>query len=430
MDSDVVIVGGGIAGISCALEIASLGITVTIVEEGPSIGGKMIMLDKTFPTLDCSSCILTPKMAEVSSNSRISLLTLSKLVEVQRDRDSDFLVKVLSLPRYVDERKCTACGACADVCAMKGRVPDEFNLFMSKRGAIYLPFPQAVPQKYLIDSSSCLYLTKGKCKRRCEEVCQRKAIDFTELKRITEIRCRAIVIATGFDLIDASQIKEFGYGRIPSVLTSLEFERILSATGPTNGEIVIGGKVPKRFYFVQCVGSRDSQRGVRYCSRVCCMYTAKHAFIVKERIKDAKIWISYIDVRAYGKGYEEFFKTVQEAGVLYIKGIPGEIVNKGETLLVKVEDMLSGQVSEIEVDVAVLALGVKPKEGIFDLKRMIGVQLDEYGFVKVDPQRSSKTNISGVFVCGFASGPKDIPDVVAHATEASASVIEYIKGKR
>lgn len=427
MERNVLVIGGGIAGITCSLELAANGVKVTLIEQGPSIGGRMIQLDKTFPTLDCSSCILTPKMAEVSTNRSIELLTLSTVMEIERKGDG-FSATILSNPRYVDMEKCSTCGACASACVMK--VPDEFNFNLGKRSAIYIPFPQAVPQKYLVDRNACLFLSRGKCKKSCLDACEHKAINFEEKDRLIKRDFSAIVIATGFDLFDAASLGEYGMRKRRGVITSAELERILSPTGPTNGEILIEGKKPERFFFVQCVGSRDSQRGVKYCSRICCMYTAKHAYMIKEKLKDASIYVSYIDVRAYGKGYEEFFRSVQELGVLYIKGIPGEIVERGGSLLVRVEDMLSGELREIEVDVVVLATGILPSRDIFRIGKMLGLDLDEYGFVKVDPTYPSLAGKEGVFVCGTASGPKDIPDTVAQSTEAAASVFEYIcRGK-
>lgn len=429
MADKVLVIGGGIAGISLSLCLAESGIPVTLVEENPSIGGRMIQLDKTFPTLDCSSCILTPKMAEVSMNPLIRLLTLSTVVGARKEKEGDFSVTIRSLPRYVDQKGCTACGLCSEVCALKGRIEDEFNMKLGRRAAIYIPFPQAVPQKYLIDGKNCLLLSRGKCTKRCMEVCESKAIDFDDSERVFEDRFGAVVIATGFDLFDAGSIPEFGYGTYPEVITSLEFERILSAVGPTSGEILINGKRPKRFYFIQCVGSRDRLRGKRYCSRVCCMYTAKHAYMVKERIKDAQVYVSYIDVRAYGKGYEEFYKSVQEKGVIYIKGIPGEISKKGDSLTVRVEDMLSGEILEIEVDAVILACGLVPRSVNSFLAREFSLDLDEYGFIATDSNERGITSNPGVFACGVALGPKDISDTVSEAHSVASKVIEYLVGR-
>ena len=264
----------------------------------------------------------------------------------------------------------------------------------------------------------------GECERRCEV----KAVDHTMKDEIADITCDSIVLAPGFDLYDPTEKREYGYGKLQGVVTGIEFERICSVTGPTGGDILYNGKIPKRFYFIQCVGSRDRQSGARFCSRVCCMYTAKHASIVKDRIKDAKVYISYIDVRAYGKGYEEFYKSTQESGTFYIRGIPGEITKSEKGLLVKVEDILSGEVVETEVDLVVLATGVRPRKETEELCAMMSIERDDYGFIKIDSLHASKTNEDGIFVCGMASGPKDIPDTVASAGEAAATCMEYIQG--
>ena len=261
----------------------------------------------------------------------------------------------------------------------------------------------------------------------CDRLCEVKAIDHTMRDEIVDMEYDSIVLAPGFDLYDPTEKREYGYGTLEGVITGIEFERICSVTGPTGGDILLNGKVPKRFYFIQCVGSRDRQSGARFCSRVCCMYTAKHASIVKDRIKDAQIYVSYIDVRAYGKGYEEFYKSTQESGTFYIRGIPGEITKSENGLLVRVEDMLSGELLEIEVDLVVLATGVRPHEGTEELCNIMSIERDEYGFIRVDSINPSRTNVDGIFVCGMASGPKDIPDTVASGGEAAARCMEYIR---
>jgi heterodisulfide reductase subunit A len=262
----------------------------------------------------------------------------------------------------------------------------------------------------------------GECERRCEV----KAIDYRMKDEIVEMDFDGIVLAPGFDLYDPTEKRELGYGTLPGVITGIEFERICSVTGPTGGDILLNGRQPKRFYFIQCVGSRDRQSGARFCSRVCCMYTAKHASIVRDRIKDAEIYVSYIDVRAYGKGYEEFYKTTQENGTFYIRGIPGEVVKGKDCLVVRVEDMLSGELREIEADLVILATGVRPHKGIEDLCGMMSLERDEYGFIKVDAIAPSKTNVEGIFVCGMGSGPKDVPDTVASGGEAASRCMEYV----
>ena len=285
------------------------------------------------------------------------------------------------------------------------------------------------PEEASAEASRCLAgqiegcIQCGECERRCEV----KAIDYAMQDEIVEIEYDSIVLAPGFDLYDPTEKREYGYGTLEGVITGIEFERICSVTGPTGGEILLNGKAPKRFYFIQCVGSRDRQSGARFCSRVCCMYTAKHASIVKDRIKDAQIYVSYIDVRAYGKGYEEFYKSTQESGTFYIRGIPGEITKSENGLLVRVEDMLSGEMLEVEVDLVVLATGVRPRKGTEELCNIMSMERDEYGFIRVDSINPSRTNVDGIFVCGMASGPKDVPDTVASGGEAAARCMEYIQ---
>jgi len=289
------------------------------------------------------------------------------------------------------------------------------------------------PEEAMKEASRCLAgqiegcIQCGECERRCEV----GAIDHTMKDETIERYFDGIVLAPGFDLYDPSEKKEYGYGTLDGVITGMEFERISSVTGPTGGDILFKGRVPKRFFFIQCVGSRDRQSGARYCSRVCCMYTAKHVNIIMDRIKDPEIYVSYIDVRAYGKGYDEFYKTTQERGALYIRGIPGEISKTENGLLVRVEDMLSAEVREVEVDLVVLATGVRPRKQTEELCRIMSVERDEYGFIKSDSIHPSRTNVDGIFVCGMASGPKDVPDTVASGGEAASRCMEYIEtGKR
>jgi heterodisulfide reductase subunit A-like polyferredoxin len=284
------------------------------------------------------------------------------------------------------------------------------------------------PDAAQVEASRCLAgqiegcIECGECERRCDV----KAVDYRMADEIVDMHFDGIVLAPGFDLYDPTEKGEYGYGTLPGVMTGIEFERICSVTGPTGGEIIVNGKAPKRFFFIQCVGSRDRQSNARFCSRVCCMYTAKHASIVKDRVKGAEIYVSYIDVRAYGKSYEEFYKSTQEAGVFYIRGIPGEVTKGRDGLVVRVEDMLSGELREIETDIVVLATGVRPRKGTAELCRIMSVERDEYGFIKVSAAAPSRTNVEGIFVCGMASGPKDVPDTVASGGEAASRCMEYI----
>ncbi|MCX5810561.1 MAG: FAD-dependent oxidoreductase [Proteobacteria bacterium] len=284
------------------------------------------------------------------------------------------------------------------------------------------------PEDAMAEASRCLAGHIEGCIQcgECEKLCEVRAVDHTMRDEIVDIEYDSIVLAPGFDLYDPTEKREYGYGTLEGVITGIEFERICSVTGPTGGDILLNGKTPRRFYFIQCVGSRDRQSGARFCSRVCCMYTAKHASIVKDRIKGAEIYVSYIDVRAYGKGYEEFYKSTQESGTFYIRGIPGEITKGENGLLVRVENMLSGEMREIEVDIVILATGVRPRKGTEELCNIMSIERDEYGFIKVDSITPSRTNVAGIFVCGMASGPKDVPDTVASGGEAASRCMEYI----
>jgi len=322
----------------------------------------------------------------------------------------------------------------AEVADLKVRYPQEERIHMPEVnveeriknfGEVAIGYN---PADAMAEASRCLAGQIEGCIQcgECDRLCEVGAIDYTMRDEIVELEYESIVVAPGFDLYDPTEKREYGYGTLEGVLTGIEFERLSSVTGPTGGDILLNGKVPKRFFFIQCVGSRDRQSGARYCSRVCCMYTAKHASIIRDRIKDVQIYVSYIDVRAYGKGYEEFYKTTQENGTFYIRGIPGEITKTGNGLLVRVEDMLSGEVLEIEVDLVILATGVRPRKGIEELCTIMSLERDEYGFIRADSINPSRTNVEGIFVCGMGSGPKDIPDTVASGGEAAARCMEYI----
>ncbi|MDI6855588.1 MAG: CoB--CoM heterodisulfide reductase iron-sulfur subunit A family protein, partial [Candidatus Thermoplasmatota archaeon] len=310
------VLGGGVAGIQAALDLGDKGFKTYLVESSPSIGGRMAQLDKTFPTLDCSACILTPKMVEVARNENIELITYAELVDVQ-GYIGNFKVKVRKRPRYIDENRCVGCGECANACRLKDRIPNEFDLGLGKRGAVYIPFPQAVPLKYVIDPEHCLYLTKGKCGKEllCKKACPANAINFDQKEEIIELEVGTILVATGYDTLDPKLRPEYGYNG-KNVITGLEFERLCNASGPTKGEITVNGKKPKNVVFIQCVGSREKD-GNQYCSRVCCMYTAKQAHLVREKLPGANVTIFYTDVRAFGKGFEEFYTRVQAEGVTY-----------------------------------------------------------------------------------------------------------------
>jgi len=354
------VVGGGIAGIQAALEIAEKGFKVYLVERNPSIGGRMAQLDKTFPTMDCSACILTPKMVDVARHPNIELLTYSEVVDVS-GYIGNFKVQVRKKPRYVDMEKCVGCGLCAAACRLHDRIPNEFDMNLGKRSAIYAPFPQAVPLKYTIDPERCIMLKTGKCGDHplCVEACDRDAIDFDQKEEIVEIEVGTIVVATGYDLFDATKKPEYRYSEFDDVITGLEFERLVSASGPTEGHIEINGKEPKKVVFIQCVGSRDKE-GNEYCSRVCCMYTAKQAHMVHDKIPAAELIVYYTDVRAFGKGFEEFYNQVQEEGVNYRRrelDDPIEVTMRDGKTIVKAKGH-----PDIEADLVVLATGIVPRE--------------------------------------------------------------------
>jgi heterodisulfide reductase subunit A len=424
------VIGGGIAGIQAALDIADAGYPVHLVEQEPSVGGRMSQLDKTFPTLDCSSCILTPKMVDVGNHPNIDLMTYSE-VETVEGEVGDFRVRVRKKPRYVDIDVCTGCGSCAEACRMKGRVTSGFDEGIAKRSAIYVPFPQAVPLKYTIDPTACLFLTRGKCGKTflCKDACPAEAIDFEQEEEFLDLEVGAIIVATGFDLMDPTLKPEFGYGVYPEVMTGIEFERLSSASGPTMGKISINDKEPKDVVFIKCVGSRDPHTGVPYCSRVCCMYTAKHAHLVRDKLPEANITVFYMDVRAFGKGYEEFYDRVKHEQVVYRRGEPAEIYRRGERLVVLAEDTLLGKPIEVEADLVVLATAVVPRTDAEDVAELVGLECSPDGFfqeehVKFHP---TETDAAGIYLAGCCQGPKDIPDVVAQAKAAAASALVALR---
>ncbi len=437
--SAALVIGAGIAGIQAALDIADAGFQVHLVEREPAIGGRMAQLDKTFPTLDCSSCILTPKMSAVARHPNVDLLTLSEVVSVETLKASrceaggageiapSFHVRVRRKPRYVKVGVCTGCGLCADACRMKGRVSSEFDEGIARRSAIYVPFVQAVPLAYTIDESSCLNLTRGSCGRSfaCADACDAGAIDFAESETFADLEVNAIIVATGFDLIDPRVKPEFGYGQYPEVMTGMEFERLVSASGPTAGKLLVNGREPSDVVFIKCVGSRDPHSGVPYCSRVCCMYTAKHAHLVRDRFPDARITVFYTDVRAFGKGYEEFYDRVRGEGVMYRRGEPSEIYRHNGKLLVLAEDTLLGRPVEVEADLVVLATAAVPRADAPTVAALLGLDRSADGFLReADPAfRPVETALPGVFLAGCCQGPKDIPDSVAQAKAAAASAI-------
>jgi len=423
MTKRALVIGGGIAGMQTALDIADAGYEVILVEREPSLGGHMIQLSETFPTLDCSQCIMTPKMVEVSQHPNIRLMTYCEVEEVV-GKAGQFDVRIRKKAAYVDREKCTGCGLCSEKCPTK--VPSEFDLGLGKRKAIYVPFPQAVPPKPVIDAENCRFLKDGKC-GVCKKVCEVEAIDFEQTDTFVEEKVGAIVVAIGYDLHPKEKVAEYGYGQYPDVISGLEFERLLSASGPTNGEVrrPSDGKVPKEVVFIQCVGSRDQEKGVPYCSRICCMYTAKHAMLYKHKVPDGQAYVFYMDVRADGKGYEEFVQRgVEEDGTLYLRGRVSRVFQDDGKIVVWGADTLTRKKIDISADMVVLATAIVPDASAGELSKKLSIGTDEYGFYseahfKLHPVESTRP---GIFLAGCAQSPKDIPDSVAHAGCAASKV--------
>lgn len=446
INPNTLVVGGGIAGIQAALKIADSGNKVYLVDKSPSIGGHMAQLDKTFPTLDCSACILTPKMTLAGSHPNIELLTYSEIEEVS-GYIGNFKIKIRKKARYIDLDKCTGCGRCVELCPTN--VPDEFEQGLGKRKAIYKPFAQAVPNKVLIDVANCRYLkglADGRdvcrlCQTGIEKKgipgCETGAINFEQQDEIVEVEVGTVIVATGFHLFDPTSIYQYGYGRLGNVITSLEFERMVNSAGPTGGHILLkDGSEPQSIALIHCVGSRD-EKYHEYCSRVCCMYSLKFAHLIKEHTS-AEVYEFYIDIRSFGKGYEEFYNRILEEGTVFIRGKPAEVTNIAETpqeagkLIIQFEDTLVGKQRRLPVDMVVLSCGLEPPKDIEAIARLFNISRSADGFFlekhpKLDPVA---TMTDGIFVAGCCQGPKDIPDTVAQASAAAAEALAMIsRGK-
>ncbi len=410
-----VVIGGGVSGMFAALSVADKGFKVYLVEKEPSIGGHMAQLDKTFPTLDCSACILTPKMVDVARHKNIELITYAEVESVE-GYIGNFKVRVRKKARYVDEEKCTGCGECTKVCPVS--ITNEFELGLAGRKAAYVPFPQAVPLVYNLERDRCM-----RC-GLCGVVCEPKAINYEQRDEELELEAGVIIVATGYDVFDPLKKPELGYKEFPNVITGLEFERLTNSSGPTGGEIVINGKEPKDVVFIQCVGSRDKEIGNEYCSRFCCMYTAKHALLTKEHIPDANINILYTDVRAFGKGFEEFYNRAMEEGIKYVrKAIDAKIWTErcdNDRIVVKVED--SRGTRGFEADLVVLATGATSRSDAEELARVLRISQRADGFFMETHQKLQPvdTPTGGIFLAGCCQSPKDIPDSVAQACAAAA----------
>jgi heterodisulfide reductase subunit A len=433
VNPEVLIVGGGIAGITAALTIANAGKHVYLVEREPTIGGHMAMFDKTFPTLDCAACILTPKMSAVKSHPNITLWTYSEVEKVE-GFVGNYKVNIKRKPRYVIEDLCVGCMECIDACIYKeAKYPDEFNQKLSKRKPIYIPFPQATPQVVLFDPETCIDFKSHRCKKTCIEACDREAIDLKQVPEYKEINVGTVILTTGFKPYDAELSPQYGYGKYPNVYTSLEIERLVNASGPTSGEVVTKeGKKPKSVGIIHCVGSRD-QKAHKWCSKVCCMYSLKLAHLIKEHT-GAEVYNFYIDMRTPGKGYDEFYEKIMTEGVHFVRGRVSEVTDwalvpeEENKLTIRVEDTLIGVVRRVPVDMVVLAVGLEPRADAGDIRRMFNISCSNEGwFLERHPKLAPvSTFTDGIFIAGGCQGPKDIPDSVAQAGAAAAEVLSLI----
>ena len=416
------VIGGGVAGIQAALDLADQDYQVYLVEKEPSIGGKMAQIDKTFPTMDCSICILAPKMSEAGRHPNIKLFTHSLVQEVN-GYVGNFQVKVLKKARYVDENECTACGDCTEVCPVTR--PNEFDIGLKTRKAIYTPFAQAVPSSYIINMDDCLGYIPIAC-NKCVEKCEKNAIDFDMQDEIVELDIGTIVVATGFDVYDPTEYIEYGYRKYLNVITSMEFERLINAGGPSGGHLIRPSdkEIPKTVAFIQCVGSRNEKRGNPYCSNVCCMNTIKDALLIKEHWPDTEIKIFYLDIRAYGKGFEDLYKRSRKAGVKYIRGLPSEIKEnpKNQNLVVIGENTNTGRIENHKVDMAILSVGIQPTKDSDVIQRLLTLSKTSDGFFMESHPKLKPVDAptQGIFFAGCAEGPKDIKDSVTQASAAAS----------
>ncbi|MFM8425326.1 MAG: 4Fe-4S binding protein [Chloroflexota bacterium] len=434
INPNTLVVGGGIAGIQAALEIANGGFHVYLVEREPSIGGHMAQFDKTFPTLDCSACILTPRMVEAGTHPNITLLTWSE-VEKVTGYVGNFHVTIKKKSRFIKEDLCTGCGICQEKCPKKV-IDDIYEAGLGYRKAVYTPFAQAVPKFPVMDKENCTYFIKGTCKA-CEKFCPTGAIDFNQQDEFVNVDVGNIILATGYDLFDARKVSNYGYGRLPNVFTSLEFERLSNAAGPTSGEIVLrdGKTVPKSVGIIHCVGSRDRNFN-NYCSVICCMQGLKFAHLVHERT-GATVYNFYIDMRTAYKAYDEFYQRVLEEGTLFVRGKVAEVTdaarhsNEKGKLIIQVEDTLAGKQRRIPVDMVILSSGLQPRRDAKEVGKLFGISCSTDGWFtekhpKLDP---IATMTEGIYIAGCAQGPKDIPSSVAQGAAASARVLDKILQK-
>ena len=426
VNPDVMVVGGGIAGIQASLELANTGKKVYLVEKNSTIGGHMAQFDKTFPTLDCSACILTPKMDAVLQHKNITLMTSCEVTEV-KGFVGNFDITIKQKARYVDHDKCNACLACTEKCPGKGT--SEWDEGLVKRKAIYIPFPQAVPQKPVIDRESCTFFKKGKC-RLCEKTCEQKAIDFEQEDTFTTVKVGAVIVATGYDLMDTRELIQYGYGKYPGVYNALEVERLFNSAGPTGGKVTLrDGKEPQAIAIFHCIGSRD-KNNYEHCSRVCCMYSLKFAHLFKEKTS-ADVYQFYIDMRAAGKGYEEFYNRIIEEDVKFIRGKGARVaasIDEPGRLVVEAEDTITGKFIKLPVDMVVLSPAMIPRSDARDIARLFNLSTDKQGFfMERHPKLAPLSTMSeGIFIAGVCQSPKDIPDTVAQANGAAAEALTIV----
>ena len=428
--SRVLVVGGGIAGIQAALTMADAGKEVVLVEREPTIGGHMAQFDKTFPTLDCAACILTPKMTAVKDHPNIRLLSYSEVENVEGSV-GNYRVTVRRRARYIDESLCVGCMECIDACVMTARWDLEFDAGLSKRKPVYIPFPQAVPPVPVIDRETCVEFKSGRCKKTCIEACgDRNAIDLSQSDQSEQFEVGAVIVATGYQPFDPSAMLHYGYGTHPNVYTALEVERLLNAAGPTKGKVTLrDGREPGVVGIVHCVGSRDAAHH-KYCSRVCCMYSLKLAQLVREKT-NAEVFNFYIDMRAPGKGFEEFYERAQLGGVHFVRGKVGEVVpskDDSNRMVLSVDDTLLGRLRRIQVDMLILATALEPQRDADAVRRLLGMSCSSEGFFLEKHPKLAPVNTAadGILVAGACQGPKDIPDTVAQADAAAGQALSLI----
>jgi heterodisulfide reductase subunit A2 len=423
LEYDVLVVGGGIAGGESALNLANLNYKVLLLEKELSIGGKMILLSKVFPTLDCSACITTPKMSEIARHPNITIFTSTEVTKVNKLSEQQFEALITKKPRYVNIDDCTGCQLCEEACPVN--VPDQYQYGMVGRKAAYIPFSIASPRAAAIDIENCTLCGA------CERACPTKCIDFTQEEEVFQVNVKSVVVATGFDLFDPLKIPRYGFGKFKNVVTSMQMERQLAPTRPFNTILRPGdGKMPDNIAYVLCTGSRDKTVGNPICSQVCCMYSIKQAQLLMGALPMADITIYYLHIRAFGKGFNEFYAQAQEMGVEFVKGKIGKITEKeGGSLILRYEDIENGKVKEAEHDMVVLSVGILPNQGISETFKNDTLELDPFNYINQSDilASPSKTSIGGVFVAGTASGPMDIPDSILSGGAASAETISYLR---